>query len=87
MVLSMNGTTDPDDLVLAFPARYEHSDATTTEQYPCILLRWKVHQSSIYQNFSPCKVLLWPLKFLELDLSYENNIQIKNRRSFSRSFM
>lgn len=63
MVLSMNGTTDLDDLVLAFPARYKHSDAMTTEQYLCILLTWKVIQSSSYQNFSPCKVLLWPFQF------------------------
>lgn len=65
MVLSMNGTTDLDDLILAFPARYKHSDAMTTEQYLCILSRVKVIQSSIYQNFSPCKILLWLSQFLK----------------------
>lgn len=63
MVLSMNGATDLDDLVLAFPARYKHSDAVTAEQHLCNLLIWRVIQSSIYQNFSPCKVLQWPFQF------------------------
>ena len=70
MVLSVNGTSDPADLLSAFPARYQH---TVMLWLPSILPAFfseEVIHNSIYQNFSPRKILLCPCSFTKSPMKH-----------------